>query len=1180
MTLVRDGLACVALLTFTVARLAAQQPEALDIIRGSVIGPDSQPVEAAHITVRAVHGGDSRETLTNEHGTYTVIFPGTPGDYTVTARFIGLAPATVHVVRQGGGRVLTGDLILALANGTRHMLDPVTVTARKRPRPFRTNDASPVDDGVLIGDPDLRGTPDEFGAPFDLRRYSVLGADPSQNALVVNGAEVQAVLPDAVGMRGRLTTTSADASAGGFSGGRLTTMVGASADYHLRYLSASLTPAALEWVDRASGRAGVRRSVLDATLWTSDPLFHGGSHLTSVATYAQSTAPLPKFPTSPAGFARLGLAPDSLARFLDIMSGIGIPLTVAEMPDRQRTTRLAWMGHLNVGGDLDVAKLTLDASLGTTGTGGAFTSPSALPSYGGHSRNSSGFITATFSRYLGNNFLTDFSTTFNVYTTAVAPYLDLPEGRVRVFSALSTGDSALTWLAFGGNPAAGRSRTTTWQARGSTSWLSFDRKQRHRVGGELFAERLWRDPTNGRRGSFEFASLEALAAGEASRFTRYSPAAAQRSSGLRGALYIDNQWTVRPRLTLEYGLRLDADRTAAPAASNPEVDSLFRRRTDVLPRLASLSPRLGVAWTYERADTNRDVFRLPGRMSFSIGRYQSHLGAGTALAAAQATGLASGAQLLDCAGAAVPMPEWARYSDDPVSIPSTCADGSSGIPATPAVPSVSLFDRYRPPAVWRAALTWHNVTWTDFDVTLTRSRGTQRGSAIDLNLQPDPQFTLSAEAGRPVYVAASAIAPGTGTVAFGASRRSALYGPVLDRVSDLHNSVTQLFVNKVFGLGKPVVIAMQYLYQTGREQSRGFGGATAGDPFAVVWSPITEPRHIVSAVTSFNFSPNTRLVARAMLMSGMRYTPLVAGDVNGDGSAVNDIAFIPAPSSPLGRSVVEALSRAPIAARRCVTRQAGRIAARNSCTGPPSGTLDLRLEISPSWLPTGGGIFVDLSNAAGGVDRLLHGTSHAHGWGDMSVADPTLLVATGFDPATRKFTYQMNPRFGQRPGVGAWHNPVELRVSVKMPIGPSLATQQNRAIARRARANRDDDAIGGRVLPVGSPFTGFLRLGEELRMTKEQTDSLRAMEGRWRQAIDSTQQVLTRYIAQLSDSVSDRDIAAHVQAAQQRAWAVTNAWLPAIRDLLTDAQVEQLPRSLRTYLMSDMPRGADIRSPD
>jgi hypothetical protein len=304
----------------------------------------------------------------------------------------------------------------------------------------------------------------------------------------------------------------------------------------------------------------------------------------------------------------------------------------------------------------------------------------------------------------------------------------------------------------------------------------------------------------------------------------------------------------------------------------------------------------------------------------------------------------------------------------------------------------------------------------------------------------------------------------------------------------------------------------------------------------------------------------------------------VAGDVNGDATS-HDIAFVPPPASALSQAMATALAGAPASARHCLARQAGRVAARNSCTGPWSGGLDLRLELSPPWLPREAGIQLYLSNAAGALDRLLHGTAGARGWGDFPAVDPTLLVVQGFDPATREYRYQVNPRFGQRLGERAWHRPIELRIALRTPIGPSLTTQQARTQARRARASQSDPAARQRLLMVYNVFADLRRHEARLGLPREDVDSLRALEGRWRQDVDSVQTALADYLATLSDQVPDREIVARIAAANERTETITRAWRPAIRELLTDDQLERLPPSLRNWITGQEASGP-VLSPE
>jgi hypothetical protein len=1143
------------------APLAAQQPGGLDIIRGRVIGPDSEPVAGARVSVRATGGAQVRETVTNSQGGYTVLFPGATGDYVVNARFIGLAPASAHVVRSGSEAVLVGNLLLAVAQGATAELERVTVTEHPRPRPPREDEQPYGESTHDLGGGDIRDPRDAWKDPLDPRTYSVLGTDPSENTVTVNGVEVKTVLPNPVGMSGRMSTAGDGASHGGYSGGRLSVAMNGGGDYHLRYLDLTAAPASLQWVDGPSADAGAESTTLGASLWTFDPLLAGRVHQNTVLTYQQSTAALPALPTTEAGQARLGIAADSLARFLALMRDAGIPATVAAMPSQQRTTRASWLSRIDFGKQ-DGTNLNILLNVGTDGTGGAGLSPSALGSHGGSSRQTGGFATAKLSKYVGNGFLTDISATFNPSASRSSPYLALPEGRVRVLSSLPTGDSALAWLTFGGSPMESRQRSTIWQANAKTTWMSFDGKQRFSVGGDVFTERQWAEQSTDQRGRFEFESLEALAMGDASRFTRETPAPADRGSGVRADLYVDNKWTMRPSLTMTYGLRLDLSRIAAPIAYNAAIDSLFGLRTDVLPRLTSVSPRLGLRWHYGATDGRS----LPSELSIDVGRMQSSLNAGTAIAASRATGLASATRVLDCVGEGVPLASWAQYESDQSSIPDACADGSGGVAGVTSTPWVHLYgSRYQPPVQWRSAVSW-NSQKTGLRVSLIHSRGTAEQSDVDRNLRSVPEFTLPAEGGRPVYAPVGAIVPATGATALADSRRTARFGQVVETRADLRSSETELYVSRGFWWGKSLGIGTRYMYAHGRRQARGFDRPTGGDPFAVTWGPIEQPHHNLRLSVRAKLSQRYALIANGWMTSGVPYSPTVAGDVNGDG-AFRDLAFIPAPSTPLGDQLQAGLHDAPKAARQCLADQLGNMAARGSCTGPWSGGLDLQLELSPPGMPSEAGIFVDVVNAAGAVDQLVHGSGHARGWGDPAYVDPTLFVANGFDPATRQFRYQVNPRFGQRGDAGAWHRPIEIRVRVSTPVGPSLTTQQNHRVSSMVRADE-----GGRLLPFFDPFASVLKLEDKLHLTVVQIDSLHRMQALLRQSVDSVQSALADYADDVSDTVRDEEIVARVDSARKRITAVTKLSLPIVRGILTEGQLEALPEGLRAQL-EDRPGG-------
>src|SRR3989454_10830096 len=102
------------------------------------------------------------------------------------------------------------------------------------------------------------------------------------------------------------------------------------------------------------------------------------------------------------------------------------------------------------------------------------------------------------------------------------------------------------------------------------------------------------------------------------------------------------------------------------------------------------------------------------------------------------------------------------------------------------------------------------------------------------------------------------------------------------------------------------------------------------------------------------------------------------------------------------------------AVRGCLRSQLGRIAARNSCSGPWQPSLDLQLNWRPAWFGLDRRLTMSLLtvNLLGGLDEWLHGGAHLHGWGYATAPDPVLLYARGFDPATNRFRYEVNGRFG------------------------------------------------------------------------------------------------------------------------------------------------------------------------
>ena len=274
-----------------------------------------------------------------------------------------------------------------------------------------------------------------------------------------------------------------------------------------------------------------------------------------------------------------------------------------------------------------------------------------------------------------------------------------------------------------------------------------------------------------------------------------------------------------------------------------------------------------------------------------------------------------------------------------------------------------------------------------------------------------------------MYVNPSSIFPTTGAIISRDARVSQDFAQVTDYLSDLQSHTTQLS----FGVA-PVAFNssfqwnVTYIWQKIVDEERGFaGGNTARRsvpaPVGARRSRRAPPDHVQRRLhVPPGRERHRRSAASSRAIRSRRWSPATS---NGDGYN-NDRAFIynPAIDDRHRRSqngIGNLLTNAPSSVRDCLTKQLGTIAGRNSCEGPWSTTLSLRISLvsqAMKIVPDRATISLGIANPLTGVDALVHGSNNLHGWGAPSFADPTLLYVRGFDPTTQQYHYDVNPRFG------------------------------------------------------------------------------------------------------------------------------------------------------------------------
>jgi hypothetical protein len=999
----------VALLAFVLGGIAPlHAQDASDIIRGRVVGPDKKPLENVTVTATSLVNQTSRNTKTNKDGRFTIIFAGGGGDYMMAYVAIGFQPTRFEVKREVDEDVLIAD---ATVNKTAVALDAVRVIAG-RERPDRNGNGTDVggrEQGIntanvpidVLGDlsamaatlPGITLIPGADGAASG---FSVLGLGADQNNITLNGLNFSGTdLPRDATSQTRVTTSSFDPSRGGFSGAQISLRTNSGSNYVTRSLHQTVDAPTLQYTDAIGRSLGQQFTNLQLSGSAAGPIQLDKAFYSFSWQLGRRSSNLSDLLTAdPLAFERVGVSADSVDRLITMLNTAGIPLNSTAIPS----------GKLNQNGSFITSfdfspsgthNFNITANGRWSGQDATNLSTTAVPVHGGETRSYGGTLQAKHSAYFHESFLNETSGSVQESVTSGDPYINLPSATVRVNSLFDDGTAGVSNLQFGGNTGLPRnSRTVNGELQNQISWISLDNKHRYKFGVDLRYNRYAQDNTTNRLGTFVYNSLADFQNDVPASFTRRLQVNRRLGDDLGASAWLGDSYRRTQRLQFTYGLRVDASHFQGNPAFNAAVDSIFGHRNDAVPRGVYVSPRLGFSWTY---GTNPQIGGFEGaqrgsrgQISGGIGQFQNLPNSQLIAAAVDQTGLPSAAQQLSCIGSAVPAANWLEYLQSSGSIPTTCAGDLSTFSST--VPNVSLFaPDYTPQRSWRAILNWNMPVLSNrfrLSSGATYSLNLYQQSQIDLNFNQVSQFTLPVE-GRPVFVHPASIFPATGSILSRDARFTQSYAQVTDYLSDLKSHSTQLS----FGVA-PVAFnsAFQwgatYVWQKVVDQTRGFGnGTTSGDPYLTQWARgDRDARHQITYNVGYTFHQAVSVTAFGRVQSGNPFTPMVSGDVNGDGYN-NDRAFIYKPGPEidptLSTSMQSLLTNAPSSVRNCLEKQLGELAGKNSCQGPWSTSLSLRVSFVSQALkiPDRATVSLGIANPLTGVDALVHGSNNLHGWG-------------------------------------------------------------------------------------------------------------------------------------------------------------------------------------------------------
>ncbi len=456
-------------------------------------------------------------------------------------------------------------------------------------------------------------------------------------------------------------------------------------------------------------------------------------------------------------------------------------------------------------------------------------------------------------------------------------------------------------------------------------------------------------------------------------------------------LYVQDRWTVTPKLILTAGLRVDVPNLDKPLR-NEALDSILGINTSDFPSGNALwAPRVG--FNYDVQGDGATFLR--GGVGIFSGRppyvWVSNAFVNTGLE--QATLICDG----NVSGATtdtVPV-----FTSDPNNQPSTCRGGAG---AAAAIPSIVYFESdFKFPQNLKVALGLDHKLPGDivgtFDFVYTKAMN--QFYITDANLQGVVN-TAAGEGGRPLYGTLSATSTSSTP-----TRRSASFRDVLrhrNESDDRSLSVTaqlqkrfgsRLWFNAgytyshtedLFSLTSSIAFSnYRFTALDGTLENRNLRTSAFDIPHAVKLSGTVVVPGAVEL--TFVYTGN----------SGHPYTYMVQSDANGDGVTANDVVYVPRDASDifLQNPADWAALDAFIKSEPCLQAHRGSLLTRNSCRNPWIAFLDARVAKS---FRTVGSQTLDLSLDILNLPNLLNDS-----WGlireTSAFEQINMLNRTGYD---------------------------------------------------------------------------------------------------------------------------------------------------------------------------------------
>ncbi len=1132
---------------------------------GRVTDRRQHVVVGARVVVHAIAGTFVDSAVTDTAGRYSLVLPQKRpvGSILVSVTAVGFAPSRAVI----DSTTTEHDVVLS---SPATALAPVHVV-EKRERPSIPQFLAPTIGGLGTAASGSAGTltstsysGDILGfaagsAALDVRKsgsgrvdgIATMGLGPDQTSITMDGADVRGVhIPRDAQVAVRTATSVYDPSEGGFSGAKvdIVTTPGANIGFAVASLSA------------ATNALGGPAATLTGSASASGNLLLDRVMYSSSAEFYRNSMPLTTF-GGPGSSSQLRLSSSDASELETGLHRFGINSLYAS--PRAVGTGFSTLDRVDFVSDSDhsmalIAHASDDASSPFAG------SPDGLGNLFGHAQSIDAGLTMERTA-LSDRFAQQTSISLDETASGLAPFRNLPLLQIQTPGVIDGVASIRDVLAGSLQSTSSISRTVSITARHIVRLGSPSGHHKPDAGVSLRFVRDNQDPTSNLFGTISYDSISTFAAGSASAYSRIvNPARSVASVGTLSG-FVGDLWVPRPLLSVQGGVRVDFNAFSIPGgrANTTLADTALGRPSTTLGRSLDVSPRLGITWDIPTSGANVAGYAI--RAGF--GRFVNDV-RGDALLVASLPFVGAGSpRRLACNAGNLPGINWA--DGDRSNLPVSCSDGT--LPTAENSTGSLVARDWKPPATWRGNIggTIRLQRPLTVSADIAFSATTRISSNLAANLSPIPSFTLTSEANRPVFTSAASLRNASVFGYVGTPQVRPALGAVAYVVSDMDSYAHQLLLGLLYHPIGATSIRINYAYTNASERTRGLDGTTSGDPRVTEWSPVASASHIAT-LSLFRKYGQGAMILQGRIESGAHYTPLVAGDANGDGQ-LDDRAYVAAPGDPdstLAHGIERLIAVAPPSARACLRRALGGIAAQNSCVGPWTASLDgtIFMPLGPASAKHRPRLQLEVLNMASGIDAMLHGGNHMRGWGGYGTPDNILMTSTGFDDANRRFGYVINPAFGSVRVTSPSENPFGVRLTIMIPLARDPVAQQL-AIDASRRSHPSMASLIDRYV-AEYPNVGFeiLDVADSVGLGKTQRDSLVVI-GR---EFDATLRTIWRPVVKQIEAGLPVDAATHIIKAARTPAAINyNAFAVMVRAILNPNQLARLPATAKWVIRPD-----------